>query len=82
MIYLEITFSEADVVVMSSMLEAIGAGVTPRVGPTDWKDVWLDSSECARVKEEIKALKSAALSRPSETNSELTKTCASSFPEL
>ncbi|KAJ3984201.1 multidrug resistance protein 2, partial [Lentinula detonsa] len=27
------------------MLEAIGVGVSPRVGDRDWKDVWLDSPE-------------------------------------
>ncbi len=25
------------------MLEAIGAGITPRIGDRDWKDIWLDS---------------------------------------
>ena len=59
------------------MLEVIGAGVTPRVGPKDWKDIWLESAECAKVKEEIQAMKSAALSRPSDINAELTKTCPS-----
>ncbi|KAF8583992.1 hypothetical protein K439DRAFT_1617076 [Ramaria rubella] len=61
------------------MLEAIGAGVTPRVGPRDWKDIWLDSQECARVKEDIQAMKSAALARPLEANVELTKTYATPF---
>lgn len=57
------------------MLEAIGAGVTPRVGPMDWKDVWLESPECVEVKEEIRVIKAAALSRPEEINTELTTTC-------
>jgi ATP-binding cassette subfamily G (WHITE) protein 2 (SNQ2) len=57
------------------MLEAIGAGVTPRVGPRDWKEVWSDSPESAKVKEDIQAIKRAAPSRPSETNKELMKTC-------
>jgi ATP-binding cassette, subfamily G (WHITE), member 2, PDR len=60
------------------MLEAIGAGVTPRVGPKDWKDVWLESPECARVKEHIREIKAAALARPEESNKELTRTCVSS----
>ncbi|KAJ3512950.1 hypothetical protein NLJ89_g3230 [Agrocybe chaxingu] len=48
------------------MLEAIGAGLTPRVGNRDWKDIWLDSPECRKVKEEIAAIKGEALSRPTE----------------
>jgi ATP-binding cassette subfamily G (WHITE) protein 2 (SNQ2) len=39
------------------MLEAIGAGITPRIGDRDWKDVWLDSPEFARAKEEIEEIK-------------------------
>lgn len=46
------------------MLEAIGAGVTRRVGSRDWKDVWLDSPECRAVKEEISRIKSEALTKP------------------
>ncbi|KIJ43374.1 hypothetical protein M422DRAFT_170019, partial [Sphaerobolus stellatus SS14] len=59
------------------MLEAIGAGVTPRVGPRDWKDVWEDSPESAKVRQDISAIHTEALARPSETNQELTKTCMS-----
>jgi ABC-2 type transporter len=43
------------------MLEAIGAGVTPRVGDQDWKDIWLDSPEFVKTKEEIATIKKAAL---------------------
>jgi ATP-binding cassette, subfamily G (WHITE), member 2, SNQ2 len=39
------------------MLEAIGAGITPRIGDRDWKDIWLDSPEFARAKEEIVEIK-------------------------
>ncbi|ETW86763.1 ABC transporter [Heterobasidion irregulare TC 32-1] len=39
------------------MLDAIGAGISPRLGDRDWKDVWLDSPECKRVREEINAIK-------------------------
>ncbi|KDQ63068.1 hypothetical protein JAAARDRAFT_202584 [Jaapia argillacea MUCL 33604] len=46
------------------MLEAIGAGVTPRIGDRDWGDIWRDSPECRAVHEEIQALKSEGLSRP------------------
>ncbi|KAG5643545.1 hypothetical protein DXG03_000686 [Asterophora parasitica] len=45
------------------MLEAIGAGVTPRVGDRDWKDVWLDSEECRVAKEEIKAIRERGLAK-------------------
>lgn len=63
------------------MLEAIGAGVTPRVGPKDWKDVWLESPECSRVKQHIRELNSAALARSEDTGKELTRTCMSSVFE-
>ena len=39
------------------MLEAIGAGITPRIGDRDWKDIWLDSPEFAHAKEEIEEIK-------------------------
>lgn len=46
------------------MLEAIGAGVTPRVGDRDWKDIWLDSPEYQRARQEINDIKSEALKKP------------------
>ncbi|KAJ6601432.1 ABC-2 type transporter-domain-containing protein [Mycena vulgaris] len=46
------------------MLEAIGAGTTRRVGDRDWKDVWLDSPECQKLRDDITAIKSQALARP------------------
>ena len=46
------------------MLEAIGAGVTPRIGNRDWKDVWLDSPEYQRAKQELEAIKVEALKKP------------------
>ncbi|KAJ7109815.1 ABC-2 type transporter-domain-containing protein [Mycena epipterygia] len=45
------------------MLEAIGAGTTPRVGDRDWKDVWLDSPECQELRNKIALIKSEALAR-------------------
>jgi ABC-type multidrug transport system ATPase subunit len=39
------------------MLEAIGAGSTPRVGDRDWGDIWNDSQEFAAVKKTIVELK-------------------------
>ncbi|KAF8963959.1 ABC-2 type transporter-domain-containing protein [Flammula alnicola] len=53
------------------MLEAIGAGVTPRIGDRDWKDVWQDSPEYQKVQEEIAAIKKEALSRPESDQQEL-----------
>ncbi|KAF2191943.1 hypothetical protein K469DRAFT_719004 [Zopfia rhizophila CBS 207.26] len=39
------------------MLDAIGAGQTPRIGRRDWADVWLDSPESAQIKQEIVRIK-------------------------
>ncbi|KAK7464484.1 ATP-binding cassette transporter snq2 [Stygiomarasmius scandens] len=60
------------------MLEAIGAGVTPRVGDRDWKDVWLDSPEYSAVRNEIELIKQRGLARPEE-NKKNTSTYATSF---
>ncbi|TFY82436.1 hypothetical protein EWM64_g1573 [Hericium alpestre] len=49
------------------MLDAIGAGISPRVGDRDWKDVWLDSPECKRVREEITAIKAAGTAKSQES---------------
>lgn len=57
------------------MLEAIGAGVTPRVGDRDWKDIWLDSPEHQRVKEEIEVIKRDALARQPTAEESLMTTC-------
>ncbi|CAK5280362.1 unnamed protein product, partial [Mycena citricolor] len=46
------------------MLEAIGAGVAPRIGDRDWKDVWLDSPQCAQLRDTIDAIKSRGLAQP------------------
>jgi ABC-type multidrug transport system ATPase subunit len=35
------------------MLDAIGAGQAPRIGDKDWADVWSDSLEFERVKQEV-----------------------------
>ncbi|KAH9031530.1 ABC-2 type transporter-domain-containing protein [Lactarius pseudohatsudake] len=50
------------------MLEAIGAGVTPRIGDRDWKDIWLDSPDCTRTKAEIEQIKREALARDRPVN--------------
>ena len=55
------------------MLEAIGAGVTARVGDRDWKDVWLDSPEYQQAKREIEDIKKQGLGRPPRQSE--TSTC-------
>lgn len=39
------------------MLDAIGAGSSPRIGDRDWADIWEDSAELANVKDSISQLK-------------------------
>ena len=56
------------------MLEAIGAGVTPRVGDQDWKDTWLESPEFLGMKEEIATIKKTALLEE-EPDQKLVSTC-------
>jgi ATP-binding cassette, subfamily G (WHITE), member 2, SNQ2 len=56
------------------MLEAIGAGVTPRIGDRDWKDIWLDSPEFGRAQAEIKEIKEKALARSYEAKAK-SSTC-------
>jgi hypothetical protein len=56
------------------MLEAIGAGVTPRVGPRDWHDIWLDSPERQTLLHEVADLKSKGLAKP-EIDLGLSSTC-------
>jgi ATP-binding cassette subfamily G (WHITE) protein 2 (SNQ2) len=46
------------------MLEAIGAGLTPRVGDRDWAEIWADSEECKEAREEIRRIKENGLARP------------------
>ncbi|KAH7886334.1 pleiotropic drug resistance ABC transporter [Phlebopus sp. FC_14] len=60
------------------MLEAIGAGLAPRVGPRDWKDIWLDSLEYKRVRKEIDDIKRRGLAI-SVSAAEHTSTYATSF---
>ena len=63
------------------MLEAIGAGVSPRIGNRDWNDIWLESSECKRSRDEIIEIKAAALSRP-RPETETVSTCVSFLDRL
>jgi ATP-binding cassette subfamily G (WHITE) protein 2 (SNQ2) len=60
------------------MLEAIGAGVTPRVGDRDWKDTWLESAEFVKMKEEIATIKKTALLEE-DPDQKLMSTYATSF---
>lgn len=39
------------------MLDAIGAGSSPRIGDRDWADIWADSAELANIKDNISQLK-------------------------
>ena len=39
------------------MLEAIGAGLAPRIGDRDWGEVWQESDELAIIKQDIVAMK-------------------------
>lgn len=48
------------------MLEAIGAGSRPMIGPRDWKDIWLESPEFAKLKREIEELKAEGVARGAE----------------
>lgn len=41
------------------MLEAIGAGSTPRIGDRDWADLWDESSECSAAKIQVRELREA-----------------------
>lgn len=56
------------------MLDAIGAGLAPRIGDKDWKDVWLESPEYQKTREEIEQIKRDGLARPVTENTNVT-TC-------
>ena len=48
------------------MLDAIGAGLAPRIGDRDWADIWRDSPEFRETVEEIERIKAAGLQKPVE----------------
>lgn len=51
------------------ILEAIGAGITPRTGNRDWAEIWDSSQECEQAREEIQHIKAQGLtSRPITNN--------------
>jgi ATP-binding cassette, subfamily G (WHITE), member 2, SNQ2 len=60
------------------MLEAIGAGVSPRIGDRDWKDIWLESPEHDQVIREIAEIKASGLAHPEPEKKEAT-TCKCCF---
>ncbi|KAJ9132432.1 ABC transporter G family member 11 [Pleurostoma richardsiae] len=59
------------------MLDAIGAGSSPRVGSRDWADIWDESPELANVKDAISQMKEARLAAGRSANHALEKEYAS-----
>ena len=45
------------------MLEAIGAGLTPRVGDRDWAELWRESPDFQETLDEIERIKTEAIRR-------------------
>ena len=57
------------------MLDAIGAGLAPRIGNRDWADIWRDSPEYQQMRQEIETIKQEGLSHPApEKHNETTCT--------
>lgn len=61
------------------MLEAIGAGSSPRIGRRDWAHIWDESAEFADMKETISQLKTSRLGVGRTENHGLEKEYASPF---
>ncbi|KAK4133652.1 hypothetical protein BT67DRAFT_434638 [Trichocladium antarcticum] len=61
------------------MLEAIGAGSSPRIGNRDWADIWADSPELANVKDTILQMKEARKAAGAQRNPDLEQEYASPF---
>lgn len=59
------------------MLEAVGAGSTPRVGNRDWADIWNDSPELANVKDTISQFKESRKEAAAQTDLSLQREYAS-----
>lgn len=55
------------------MLDAIGAGLTPRVGNRDWADVWRDSREFKETLREIEGIKAAGLKKPFDDKKDVSR---------
>ena len=45
------------------MLDAIGAGLTPRVGDRDWAELWRESPELQETLDEISQIKTEAATK-------------------
>ncbi|KAG8704963.1 hypothetical protein FRC08_001922 [Ceratobasidium sp. 394] len=61
------------------VLEAIGAGSRERIGPTDWAELWRQSKEFARVKQEIAHIKEEAAKHPPEVDPKANEEYATPF---
>ncbi|KAH6617086.1 ABC-2 type transporter-domain-containing protein [Chaetomium tenue] len=61
------------------MLEAIGAGSSPRIGNRDWADIWAESPELANIKDEISQMKEQRKAVGAQRNPDLDKEYASPF---
>lgn len=59
------------------MLEAIGAGSSPRMGSRDWADTWADSPELANIKDHISQLKEQRKSAGAQVDASLQREYAS-----
>jgi len=59
------------------MLEAIGAGVTARIGSRDWGDLWVESEEFSETKEEIVRLREECLNKNPTEQAEQASACES-----
>lgn len=51
------------------MLDAIGAGLTPRVGDRDWAELWHESPEFQETLDEIAGIKAGTTKRREDSNS-------------
>ena len=55
------------------MLDAIGAGLAPRIGTRDWADIWRDSPEFQDTVEEIERIKTTGLEKPVEEKNKVSR---------
>jgi ATP-binding cassette subfamily G (WHITE) protein 2 (SNQ2) len=62
------------------MLEAIGAGVTARLGSRDWGDLWVESSEFAEIKKDIVRLREGGLKDNPTEQGERVAACEYTVP--
>ncbi|KAK4939048.1 ATP-binding cassette transporter snq2 [Elasticomyces elasticus] len=53
------------------MLDAIGAGIAPRIGDRDWGEIWRSSDELATVKSEITTMKEERLRQHADSQQNL-----------